>query len=245
MPLPLNTNTGSFTPYIKYNAKAGRWFARFKAQGGGWTEDIEVERPRLVFDFDHIRTGWILFPPSGAPQTVFDPPEALADPTAQAQRPPGDNWKRGFRVLVAGNDPIQSANGQTLGVRELMSNANALIGPILEMYNAWEQEVQQNPGKVPFYACNGIKAVGGGQGATNYQPVFELLGWVSRDKVPGLEEAVQSELETNKGNAPVATQNQAGVPFEASAAGWEQASPSMSPGGDATEEAIIEDDIPF
>jgi hypothetical protein len=55
MPLNLTTSEGEFTPYIKYNAKAGRFYVR----PDGGTEDVEISNPVLAFDMANIKTGWI------------------------------------------------------------------------------------------------------------------------------------------------------------------------------------------
>ena len=46
MPLNLSVGDGDFTPYIKYNAKAGRWYVKPE----GATEEVEIVNPALAFD---------------------------------------------------------------------------------------------------------------------------------------------------------------------------------------------------
>ena len=50
MPLNLTVNEGDFTPFIKYNAKAGRWYAKFEGQAS----EVEIINPRLLFDMLNI-----------------------------------------------------------------------------------------------------------------------------------------------------------------------------------------------
>ena len=46
---------GSFKPYVKYNAKADKWFV--PSEG----DDLEIDRPTFAADFANIRTGWLCF----------------------------------------------------------------------------------------------------------------------------------------------------------------------------------------
>ena len=47
--------TGSIKPYVKFNAKADKWFAK------GETGDLEIGRPTFVADLANIATGWLRF----------------------------------------------------------------------------------------------------------------------------------------------------------------------------------------
>lgn len=166
---------GDFTPYLKYNAKAGRFYVRPQ----GATQDVEVERPRLVIDMPNIKTGWIYYAEGGGA-----PPEKVWDPSLSqmAPRPAGPKkFKRGFEALVVGADPIQGVG--KLGLREFGSTAGVVISAILKMYDAYEAGAKDNAGKLPFYRCSGVVPVEGKYG-TNYEPNFQLIGWVERVKVP-------------------------------------------------------------
>ena len=53
--MSLNLSTGGdFSPFLKYNAKAGRWFVR-----GENGTDVEIEHPRFAIDLENIRQGWL------------------------------------------------------------------------------------------------------------------------------------------------------------------------------------------
>ena len=56
MPLQIG-GSGSGKPFLKFNAKADKWF--FRGETG---EDAEIARPTFVIDFDNIATGWMLLP---------------------------------------------------------------------------------------------------------------------------------------------------------------------------------------
>jgi hypothetical protein len=148
-----------FTPYVKYNAKAGRWF--FKNEDR--PEELEIVAPTFHFDMDNIQTGWIFYAAGSAPIKVPDPGPGVA-----ADKPAGGlAYKRGFWVTVW--------SAQT-GVREFSSCAAAVIGPICEMYNRYEAERAQHPGQAMVCQCVRVAPVKGKKD-TNYSPVFELKGW--------------------------------------------------------------------
>lgn len=176
--MPLNLSAGGdgdFIPYLKYNAKAGRFYV--KSPDGKM--DVEVEKPRLAIDMANIKTGWIYYPEGGGapPEKVWDPSLSI-----QAPKPTGiKKFRRGFEVMVAGNDPIPGVG--VLGLREFGSTAGAVIGSILKMYDLYEIGAAQNPDKVPFFRCTHVNPLDSKYG-TNYEPVFSLLGWVERKKVP-------------------------------------------------------------
>ena len=180
MPLNLSVSDGDFTPYIKYNAKAGRWYIRPE----GASEDLEVINPALAFDMANIRTGWIYYSDGAGPEKVWDP-----SPTQMAERPPGPKkFKRGFEVLVYGNMQIA---GKKLGLREFSSTAGNVIGPILRMHAQYEDGLAQNPNKVPVFICTGVKAINGAFG-TNYEPQFDLHSWIERSKIPDFDKHLET-----------------------------------------------------
>lgn len=175
MPLPLSTSDGDFTPFIKYNTKAGRWYVR--DEDGA---DVEVINPKLIFDFDNIKTGWLFFEEGVGPEKVWDPKGGVAP------RPSGPKkWRRGFEVTVYGTD---KAYGKVIGEREFSSTATNCIAAIIDMYKAYEDESEANAGKLPYFQCTGVKPVQSKHG-TNYEPQFKLLSWVERAKIPGLKDA--------------------------------------------------------
>ena len=56
--------SGDFVLYIKYNAKAGRWYSKYDEEG-----DKEVSDMTAVFDLANIKTGQIKFAAGQAPKT--------------------------------------------------------------------------------------------------------------------------------------------------------------------------------
>lgn len=188
MPLNLTVNDGDFTPYLKYNAKAGRFYV--KPQGREGASDVEIERPVLAFDMANIRTGWLYYSEGSGPEKIWDP-----SPTQMADRPPGPRkFKRGFEVMVYGNTDIPGIG--RLGLREFSSTAGTVISSILQMHMIYENGITANLRKVPIFGCTGVIAIPGAYG-TNYEPAFQLKGWVERAKVPAFDEhaEVRSEPE--------------------------------------------------
>lgn len=176
MPLNLQPNEGGeFTPYIKYNSKAGRWYAKPK-EG----PEAEVINPRLAFDFANIKTGWIMFTEGMGPVSVWD------KGGENAVKPEG-KYKRGFNVLVFGSDSIPGLG--PLGLREFSSTANVVLTSIISMYNQYEAQMNQHPVQIPVFQCVGVTAITGMHG-TNYEPNFQLQTWVDRNRVPAFDEAL-------------------------------------------------------
>lgn len=178
--MPLNLavgGDGEFTPFLKYNAKSGRWYV--KPEGGG--DDIEVQNPRLAFDMENIKTGWLYYEQGSGPEKVWD-----SSRTQMAAKPTGPRkFKRGFEVMVYGGDDIPGIG--KLGLREFSSTASNCITAILEMFNAYEAAMKTNAGKIPFFGCSGVRAIAGMYG-TNYEPMFKLLNWVERSRIPAFDE---------------------------------------------------------
>lgn len=174
MPLNLSVNDGEFTPYIKYNAKAGRFYVRPE----GAQDEVEIDRPRLAFDMRNIKTGWIYYPEGAGPEKVWDP-----SPSVAAPKPPGPRkFKRGFEVTVFGPDVVPRVG--RIGLREFSSTASNVIGAIIAMHKAYEDGLAAHPGQAPVYTCTSVKPVNGAYG-TNYEPIFELTSWVPREKIEG------------------------------------------------------------
>ncbi len=180
MPLNLSVGDGDFTPYIKYNAKAGRWYVKPE----GATEEIEVVNPALAFDMANIRTGWLFYAEGSGPEKIWDP-----SPSQVAAKPAGPKkFKRGFEVMVFGNAIVA---GKKLGIREFSSTAANVIAAILRMYAEYEAGMAQNAGKVPVFACTGVKPINGAYGV-NYEPQFTLQTWIDRARVPDFDKHIES-----------------------------------------------------
>ncbi|HDZ38964.1 MAG TPA: hypothetical protein ENH62_11860 [Marinobacter sp.] len=180
----LNLSTGGdFSPFIKYNAKAGRWFVR-----GDNGTDVEIPSPRFAIDLANIRQGWIMFPQASPPSFVWDVQGM------RAPKPEGD-YKDGFKVFVMGTDPQPALANQNIGVREWSSNAYVVKAGMMELYRQYEATEKQNPNGIPVVRCVSVKCIKGEYG-DNFEPVFVIEAWVGRDRVPQLTAAVSADLQS-------------------------------------------------
>jgi hypothetical protein len=162
MGLGLPSGGGDFTPYVKYNAKAGRWYT--KDDDGN---EIEVTNMIAIFDFANIKTGWLSFNPGVAPEFRFDSAPGSSD--AQS---PGDNYKRGFVVNVFSQKNLG-------GVRELAANSGAMNTAVNDVYDAYEAAPERAQGMLPVVKCVRVDPVTSKHG-TNYHPVLEVIKWAPR-----------------------------------------------------------------
>ena len=183
MPLQIG-GSGTVKPYVKYNAKADKWFVR-SPEGG----DMEIARPMFLLDLKNIRTGWLRFREGQAPERQIDPSLDRVAPS------PGEDFKRGFVV---------SAFSQKFfgGAVEFSSASIHLSNAVRDIYAAYEEQSArpENRGKVPVVACTGSDPMKDKYG-TNYRPRLELVKWVDR---PGeLPDASPIEdVDVWKGGAP-------------------------------------------
>jgi hypothetical protein len=159
MPLNIGAN-GSIKPYVKFNAKADKWFAK------GETGDLEISRPTFIADLANIVTGWLRFREGQAPERVIDPSHDQAAPC------PGEGFKRGFVLAVYS----QNFFG---GFAELSSASIHMGNAIREAYSAFEAQRGSHPGQVPVIACTGSEPMKDRYG-TNYRPKLEIVKWVDR-----------------------------------------------------------------
>jgi hypothetical protein len=166
MPLNLEPRSSAdFTPYLKFNGKAGRWYIRTDTG-----EDKEILGLTAIFDLATIKTGWIHFVEGAAPDMVWD------DDGTTVPAPSRDH-RRGFAVNVF--SPRQLG-----GLREFSSTSNGAIIAMKELYAEYEKQsagIQQDPQKqpVPVVTCESVEAVKSKFG-TNYQPVLKITKWVPR-----------------------------------------------------------------
>lgn len=165
--MPLMSNPaggeGGFTTYLKYNAKAGRWYTKKDEKDA---PEFEVTNMTAIMDLANVKTGWFLFAAGVAPAKTYDPS------LSQAAAKPGDGFKRGFEVLVFSDKNL-------LGVREFSSTAGVVIEAINAVYDAYTAAPEAGQGKLPVVKCVGVHPVTNKHG-TNYQPQLEIVGWADR-----------------------------------------------------------------
>ena len=159
MSLNIGAN-GNITAYVKFNAKADKWFVK------GDDGDVEIARPTFVADFANIATGWLMFREGQAPERVIDPSLDRAAPS------PGEGFKRGFVLSVFSRNCFG-------GLVELSSASIHMGNAIREVYQIFEEQHASHPGQVPVIACTGSEPMKDKYG-TNYKPAFEMVKWVPR-----------------------------------------------------------------
>lgn len=161
-----NTNDGEdFKVYVKYNAKAGRWYTKEDKPDA---EEFEVSDMTAVFDFPNLKTGWFLFAPGVAPVKQLNSGENLHCFPPR----PADGFKQGFQI-----DVFSSKN--LLGVREFASTAGAVIDAMNACHDRYEASPEAKAGKLPVVRCVAVKPIVGKHG-TNYSPELQIVGWVDR-----------------------------------------------------------------
>jgi hypothetical protein len=164
---------GDFKVYVKYNAKAGRWYTKEDKPD---SEDFEVVDMTAVFDFTSLKTGWFLFAPGVAPV------KQLNDELRHWAVKPSPDFKQGFQIDVFSNKNLA-------GVREFASTAGAVIEAMNNVYDDYDTSPESKAGKLPIVKCTGVKPITSKHG-TNYQPVLAITGWT--DRPPELAEKVEA-----------------------------------------------------
>jgi hypothetical protein len=162
MPLNISQGGGDYLPWVKYNAKAGRWYVKKD------DKEVEVQNPEFVADFANIKTGWFYFAEGKAPSIHIDPTLGEASPK------PSEDHKRGFKIALFSPKHFG-------GVVELTGASMHLNNAIVDLYAEYEAEVGKNAGKLPVVKCEGTEASKDKFG-TNYKPVLKISKWVDRPK---------------------------------------------------------------
>ena len=90
MGLGLTMGDGTFTPYVKFDARAGRWFTK------GAVGDIDItDGFTAVFDFEQIEVGWMMFAAGEAP---LNETQEIA---LGVQKKPTGDFNQVFRMNIA------------------------------------------------------------------------------------------------------------------------------------------------
>lgn len=183
MALGLNLSSGGSSddiiPFIKYDARSGRIFRNDRVAGANGYESQAVDITRsfkAVVDLEQFEVGWMLFGAGAAPQYAM----ALhGEPMPQR---PTQEFRQGVRVMLKLHSSCASGEGD---VRELTGNSAAFLRGVDALHDAYEAQKLPNNGKLPVVAMADSVPVTSGSGAkasTNYQPVFEIVGWAVRPK---------------------------------------------------------------
>ncbi len=206
--MPLNIGaSGTIKPFVKFNAKADKWFAK------GEDGDVEIARPTFVADLANIATGWLRFREGQAPERSIDPSLDRAAPS------PGEGFKRGFVVNVYSRKFFG-------GLVELSSASIHMGNAIREIYQAFQEQRSTHPGQVPVVACTGAEPMKDKYGI-NYRPKLEIVKWIDRPAdLP--DESPVDPSDVWQGDAPAKPQATHVPPPQAAA----PAAPGTEPAGD-------------
>lgn len=171
MGLNIVSQGGDFDPYVKYNAKAGRWYVKKDDQ------EVEVQNPVFVADFENIKTGWFYFREGAAPEKVYDPSLAETAPKpdrtyTDSQGKVRDCFRRGFELKLFSGIHFG-------GVVELAGASMHLNNAINSLYIEYEEGVKANPGMLPVVRYTGSTPMKDKLG-TNYAPIFVIDKWTPR-----------------------------------------------------------------
>lgn len=161
---------GDFLPIVKFDARAGRFFRVDREDGVSTPHDI-TRNFKAVFDFENLEVGWISFNAGSAPDFKMVPFGEDMGPK------PSDNHKRGIRMAV-------KLGGDCGGdCRELAGTSAAMMKGIDLLHDDYIAGLKANAGKLPVVILEDTIPIESGSGSkksTNYQPVFEISGWVKR-----------------------------------------------------------------
>jgi hypothetical protein len=161
MPLNISPGSGDFIPYLKYNAKAGRWYT--KNDDG---IEVEVGNMTAIFDLENIGIGWALYAEGQAPDCTWS--------TNGTMPPrPSKQHKQGLRTFAYAPKAL-------FGQREFATTASGTIGAVKRVYEEeFENAPERRQGLVPVVKCTGVKPEKTARG-TNYIPELKIVKWTQR-----------------------------------------------------------------
>lgn len=166
------------TPFIKYDARAGRMFRVDRTQGGDGmysSNDVDITMNcAFIMDLENVLVGWVHYGPQGPQRRmgIFGKEEIPARPADK------DNFgkplfRQGFSVKVA----LAKESGG--GIREFGSCAACVLQAMDGLKDAYDAAPEAKQGALPVVKFVNAIPVKSGQ-STNYAPVFEVVAWVTR-----------------------------------------------------------------
>lgn len=191
---------GDFTPILKYDARAGRFFRVDRVDNGQGFENDPVDITpiaKFIADFDNIETGWILFTPNAAPDF------RLVPMGMQLPDRPSANHKNGIRFMVK----LSKESGGDKPIREIAGTSKAFLSGLEPVYEQYRAERGKFPGKLPVLVLEKTTPVTtgmGGQKSTNYHPVFRISGWAPRGDLVHVPKSGEVPAQFNASDARTA-----------------------------------------
>jgi len=172
-------SSGDFMPILQYDAKAGRLFRRDSVQTiNGWEkEKVDITNTfKAIAALDALEIGWMDFASGGQPSFVMVPFPGYPLPEC-----PGPNFMQGLRVT------LKLAKGCGGDVRQMAGTSNSFRASMEKLYPEYQAGMAANPGKLPVIIMPETVPVTTGSGvrqSTNYQPVWQIVGWADRQDLP-------------------------------------------------------------
>lgn len=167
---------GDFLPIVKYDARAGRLFRVDRVDIGGQfvSEPIDITHNfRAMIDLENVETGWINFASGGAPDFRLVP-MGVAIPAR-----PNDQYKNGIRFMLK----LSKECGGDKPIREMAGTAKAFLSGVERLFDEYDAQRAEHPGKLPVVVMEGstpIKSGTGDKQSTNYVPKLKIVGWAAR-----------------------------------------------------------------
>jgi hypothetical protein len=171
-----STGGGDFTPVLKFDARAGRFFRMDRVDTGQGFENELVDITqgiKFLADFENVETGWIIFTPGVAPDFKLVPYGT------QLPDRPSPNHKNGVRFMLK----LSKECGGEKPIREIAGTSKAFLSGVEAVFVQYLAEKGKNPGKLPVLTVDKIVPVKTGSGvssSTNYHPQFRISGWAPR-----------------------------------------------------------------
>jgi hypothetical protein len=182
-------SSGDFLGIIKFDARAGRMFRidRVDTGNGFQSEPIDITNTfKALVDLENVEVGWINFDTGGAPDFRLVPMGSTLPDR------PGPKHKNGIRIILK----LAKDCGGDKPIREIAGVSKAFLNGIEKVFDEYDAQRGENPGKLPILMLEGttpIKSGSGGQQSTNYVPKFKIIGWAARGDL----------VFQRKGSAPV------------------------------------------
>lgn len=171
-----DSNSGDIVGFVKYDARAGRFFRNDRTQENGNYVNNSVDitsKFKAVIDMENIEVGYSLFAAGGAPQHLL-----VKLGSAMPAKPiGGEKWKQSVRIMIKLS---KECGGD---IREITSNATAFLKGFDGLHTEYLASKSENPGKLPIIGLESTSPVTSGSGdrkSTNYRPVFYIAGWIAR-----------------------------------------------------------------
>lgn len=167
---------GDFLPIIKYDARAGRWARRdrYQDESGDWkSENVDITANfSAAFDVADCEIGWLKFYEGVSKVTV-----PMGEPLPPQTSP---DHKQGFSL------PVKLSADCGGDIREFSSTAKVVCAAMDALVDKVEASAEYNKeAKIPIITCTGsigVETKNPSGTSTNYAPVFEITGWITRDQ---------------------------------------------------------------